>query len=71
MDFSEPAEYYDLRDAIGAITGKYGCTYFAEPAAAGAPTTDLWQDLAHAFLLCQAAASWQAFGRVWWSAWRW
>lgn len=46
MDFSEPAEYRDLREAIGAITDKYGAGYFAERAAAHEPTTELWQDLA-------------------------
>jgi len=47
VDFSEPVEYRDLRDAIRAITDKYGCAYFAERAAAHEPTTELWQDLAH------------------------
>jgi hypothetical protein len=45
VDFSEPVEYSDLRDAIRAITDKYGCAYFAERAAAREPTTELWQDL--------------------------
>jgi len=47
VDFSEPVEYHHLRDAIRAITDKYGCAYFAERAAAHEPTTELWQDLAH------------------------
>ena len=51
MDFSEPAEYRHLRDAIRAITDKYGSAYFAERAAAHEPTTELWQDLAkHGFI---------------------
>jgi hypothetical protein len=41
VDFSEPVEYRDLRDAIRAITDKYGCAYFAERAAAHEPTTEL------------------------------
>jgi alkylation response protein AidB-like acyl-CoA dehydrogenase len=51
MDFSEPPEYRNVRDAIRAITDKYGCAYFAERAAAHEPTTELWQDLAkHGFI---------------------
>jgi alkylation response protein AidB-like acyl-CoA dehydrogenase len=51
VDFSEPAEYRDLRAAIGAVTDKYGAGYFAERAAAHEPTTELWQDLArHGFI---------------------
>ena len=51
MDFSEPAEYRDLREAIGAVTDKYGASYFAERAVAHEPTTELWQDLArHGFI---------------------
>jgi alkylation response protein AidB-like acyl-CoA dehydrogenase len=51
VDFSEPAEYRDLREAIGAVTDKYGAGYFAERAAAHEPTTELWQDLArHGFI---------------------
>jgi alkylation response protein AidB-like acyl-CoA dehydrogenase len=47
MDFTEPTEHRDLRDAIGAVTDKYGADYYAERAAAHEPTTELWQDLAH------------------------
>jgi hypothetical protein len=47
VDFSEPVEHRDLRDAIRPITDKYGCAYFVERAAAHEPTTELWQDLAH------------------------
>ncbi|MGH7291137.1 MAG: acyl-CoA dehydrogenase family protein, partial [Myxococcota bacterium] len=51
MDFTEPAEHRDLRDAVGALTDKYGPDYFAERAMAHAPTSELWQDLAgHGFI---------------------
>ncbi|MDT5169596.1 MAG: hypothetical protein QOD02_2927 [Mycobacterium sp.] len=51
MDFSEPPELRDLRQAIGAVTDKYGAGYFAERAAAHEPTTELWRDLAqHGFI---------------------
>ncbi|MDT5083780.1 MAG: hypothetical protein QOJ61_823 [Mycobacterium sp.] len=51
MDFSEPPEIRDLRQAIGAVTDKYGAGYFAERAAAHEPTTELWRDLAqHGFI---------------------
>lgn len=51
MDFTELTEHTDLRAAIGAVTDKYGPTYFAERAAAHQPTTELWQDLAdHGFI---------------------
>lgn len=29
MDFSEPAEHRDLRNAIAAVTDKYGAAYYA------------------------------------------
>jgi alkylation response protein AidB-like acyl-CoA dehydrogenase len=51
VDFSEPPEIRDLRQAIGAVTDKYGAGYFAERAAAHEPTTELWRDLAqHGFI---------------------
>ena len=51
MDFTEPSEHRDLRDAIGAVTDKYGADYFAERAVAYEPTTELWHDLArHGFI---------------------
>jgi alkylation response protein AidB-like acyl-CoA dehydrogenase len=51
MDFTEPSEHRDLRDAIGAVTDKYGVDYFAERAVAHEPTTELWHDLArHGFI---------------------
>jgi alkylation response protein AidB-like acyl-CoA dehydrogenase len=51
MDFTEPSENRDLRDAVGAVTKKYGAVYFAERAAAHEPTTELWRDLAdHGFI---------------------
>ena len=51
MDFTEPTEHRDLRDAVAAVTDKYGPGYFAERAAAHEPTTELWHDLGrHGFL---------------------
>jgi alkylation response protein AidB-like acyl-CoA dehydrogenase len=51
MDFTELTEHRDLRDAIGAVTDKYGAAYFAERAVAHEPTSELWQDLArHGFI---------------------
>jgi alkylation response protein AidB-like acyl-CoA dehydrogenase len=51
MDFTEPSEHRDLRDAVGALTDKYGPDYFAARAMAHEPTTELWSDLAqHGFI---------------------
>jgi hypothetical protein len=51
VDFLESPEHHDLRDAIGAVTDKYGPAYFAEHASAHEPTTELWQELAeHGFI---------------------
>ena len=51
MDFTEPSEHRDLRDAVGALTDEYGPAYFAERAMAHEPTTELWRDLArHGFI---------------------
>lgn len=51
MDFTESAEHQDLRKALAAVTQRYGHDYFAERAAAGEPTTELWHDLArHGFI---------------------
>lgn len=51
MDFTEPDEHQDLRKAVAAVTARYGAGYFTERAAAGEPTTELWQDLgAHGFI---------------------
>jgi alkylation response protein AidB-like acyl-CoA dehydrogenase len=51
VNFVEPPEHHDLRDAIGAVTDKYGPTYYAEHASAHEPTTELWRDLAeHGFI---------------------
>jgi alkylation response protein AidB-like acyl-CoA dehydrogenase len=47
MDFTEPDEHRALRDAVAAVTDKYGPGYFAERAAAHEPTTELWRDLGH------------------------
>lgn len=51
MDFSESVEHRDLRNAVGAVTDKYGAAYYAERAAAHEPTSELWRDLArHGFI---------------------
>jgi alkylation response protein AidB-like acyl-CoA dehydrogenase len=51
VDFTEHSEHRDLREAIGAVTDKYGADYFAERAVAHEPTTELWHDLArHGFI---------------------
>ncbi len=51
MDFTSPPEHHDLRKAVAAVTRRYGPGYFAERADAGAPTTELWQELgAHGFI---------------------
>jgi len=51
VDFTEPSEHRDLRDAVGALTDEYGPAYFAERAMAHEPTTELWRDLArHGFI---------------------
>ncbi|WP_273735337.1 acyl-CoA dehydrogenase family protein [Mycolicibacterium septicum] len=51
MDFLESPEHRALRDAIGAVTDKYGSDYFAAKATAHEPTTELWTDLArHGFI---------------------
>lgn len=51
MDFTEPPEHHDLRKAVAAVTDGYGPGYFAERAAAGEPTTELWRDLGrHGFI---------------------
>lgn len=51
MDFTEPIEHRDLRQAIAAVTDQYGDKYFNEKAMAGEPTTELWRDLGrHGFI---------------------
>jgi alkylation response protein AidB-like acyl-CoA dehydrogenase len=51
VDFAEPPEHLELRAAVAAVTGTYGSGYFAQRAAAHAPTTELWSDLArHGFI---------------------
>ncbi|WP_059021380.1 acyl-CoA dehydrogenase [Mycobacterium sp. M26] len=51
MDLSESPEHSDLRKAVAAVTQRYGHDYFAERAAAGEPTTELWRDLGgHGFI---------------------
>lgn len=51
MDFAESTEHRALRDAVGAVTEKYGASYFAERAEQHEPTTELWQSLAtHGFI---------------------
>lgn len=51
MDFSEAAEHRALREAVGAIAGKFGGEYYARKAEAREPTSELWRELgAHGFL---------------------
>lgn len=51
MDFVEPAEHRELRCAVGAITDKFGASYFAERATARESTDELWRELAaHGFI---------------------
>lgn len=51
MDFKESTEHRDLREAVAAVTAKYGSDYFAERAAAHEPTSELWVELArHGFI---------------------
>lgn len=51
MDFSEAAEHRALREAVGAIAGKFGGEYYARKAEAREPTSELWQALGeHGFL---------------------
>ncbi|WP_431233055.1 acyl-CoA dehydrogenase family protein [Mycolicibacterium psychrotolerans] len=51
MEFTESPEHHDLRKTLAAVTQRYGHDYFTERAAAGEPTTELWQDLArHGFI---------------------
>lgn len=46
MNFTESEEHRAIRDAVGAITDKFGPDYFAERAAAHEPTDELWKALA-------------------------
>ncbi|MGF7121737.1 acyl-CoA dehydrogenase family protein [Rhodococcus sp. BE178] len=46
MYFTENAEHKAIREAVGAITDKFGPSYFAERGAARQPTSELWQALA-------------------------
>lgn len=46
MNFAESDEHAAIRHAGGAITDKFGPTYFAERAAADEPTNKLWKALA-------------------------
>ena len=47
-DFSEPAEYADLRAAVREITAAHGPAEYAEHGRAGEPMTGLWTDLGKA-----------------------
>ncbi len=51
MDFQEPDEHRALRDAVRAITAKFGPDYFVANAEAGTPCTDLWHALGDAGFL--------------------
>lgn len=46
MNHAENAEHQAIREAVGAITDRFGPSYFAERGAAHEPTTELWQALA-------------------------
>ena len=51
MEFSEPAEHRDLRNAVAAVTDRYGSAYYAERATVHEPTDELWRDLGrHGFI---------------------
>ena len=41
----ESDEHRALRDAVSAITAKFGPTYYVANAEAGLPSTDLWSAL--------------------------
>ncbi len=47
-DFSEPAEYVDLRAAVREITAAHGPAEYAEHGRAGTPMSGLWTDLGKA-----------------------
>lgn len=51
MDFQELDEHRALRDAVRAITAKFGPEYFVANAEAGTPCTDLWHALGDAGFL--------------------
>ncbi|BBY57037.1 hypothetical protein MSAR_01730 [Mycolicibacterium sarraceniae] len=66
MDFTEPEEHQDLRVAVAAVTQRYGSAYFAERAATGEPTTELWQELgAHGFIGINFPEQYGAAERGW------
>jgi alkylation response protein AidB-like acyl-CoA dehydrogenase len=48
MEFTETGHERELRQAVAAIAGKFGGGYYARKAAAGEPTTELWQALGDA-----------------------
>src|ERR1700712_1319834 len=47
-DFSDPAEYAEIRAAVREITLAHGGGEFAEPARTGTPQSGLWSDLGKA-----------------------
>ncbi len=47
-DFTEPAEYADLRAAVREITAAHGATEYAEHARTSTPQTALWKELGQA-----------------------
>ena len=51
MDFAQSEEHRALRDAVGAITARFGGSYYARKAEAREPTTELWRALGeHGFI---------------------
>ncbi|MDH6293269.1 AMP-binding protein [Rhodococcus opacus] len=47
MDFIESDEHVAIREAVAAITTKFGPDYYTRHALAHEPTTDLWKALGH------------------------
>jgi alkylation response protein AidB-like acyl-CoA dehydrogenase len=45
VDFTETGEHRDLRDAVGAVAGRFGPGYYAERSAAHEPCSELWAAL--------------------------
>lgn len=48
MEFTETPHEAELRKAVAAVAADFGGRYYALKAAAGEPTTELWQALGHA-----------------------
>lgn len=47
MDFTESDEHVTIREAVAAITTKFGPDYYTRNALAHEPTTELWKALGH------------------------